>query len=110
MKNIEMIEPINYSKILSLLSKTKLLLTDSGGLQKEAYWSKTPCFTFRKSTEWIETLNRKNNQLINHISNNTKKQILLMLEKNKFTDSHAKNVFGDGHASKKIISLLLKQF
>jgi len=109
-KNIEMINPINYSKTLSLLSQTKLLLTDSGGLQKEAYWSNAPCFTFRKSTEWIETLDRKNNQLINKISNSTKKQILNVLEKTQPSNSHIKNLFGNGHASKKIISILLKQF
>lgn len=111
LSNIRTIEPINYSKTLSLLSRTKLLLTDSGGLQKEAYWSQTPCFTFRKSTEWVETLTSNNNQLITNISNNTKKQILQVLNRNSsYYKKYQKNLFGNGSASKKIVSILLKQF
>jgi len=107
-ENIQMTDPVNYSKMLILLSKTKLLLTDSGGLQKEAYWSNTPCFTFRKSTEWIETLKEKNNFLIPEIYNNTKKKILHILELQNSRNKPLKNYFGDGKASKKIISILLK--
>jgi len=111
LSNIKTIEPINYSKTLSLLSQTKLLLTDSGGLQKEAYWSQTPCFTFRNSTEWIETLTSKNNQLVTNISNNTKKQIFDILNNDiKYDHKHQKNLFGNGHAAEKIISNLTKQF
>ena len=111
LSNIRTIEPINYSKTLSLLSRTKLLLTDSGGLQKEAYWSQTPCFTFRTSTEWIETLTKKNNQLVTNISENTKKQILQVLNGNiSYYKKYQKNLFGNGNASKKIVSILLKQF
>ena len=111
LSNIKTIEPMNYSKTLSLLSETKLLLTDSGGLQKEAYWSQTPCFTFRKSTEWVETLSKKNNQLVTKISNNTKKQIIDVLKnRNRYYTKNTKNLFGDGKASKKIISILVKQF
>ena len=109
--NIRTIEPISYSKTLSLLSQAKLLLTDSGGLQKEAYWAQTPCFTFRRSTEWTETLTTKSNQLVSSISNETKKQILQLLNKN--TSSHKisqRNLFGDGNSAKKIVSVLLKQF
>ena len=109
LSNIKTIDPVNYSKTLSLLSQTKLLLTDSGGLQKEAYWSETPCFTFRKSTEWIETLTSKNNQLITNISNNTKKQIFDILNNDiKYDNKHQKNLFGNGHAAEKIISNLIK--
>jgi UDP-N-acetylglucosamine 2-epimerase len=107
-ENIQMTEPVNYSKMLILLSKAKLLLTDSGGLQKEAYWANTPCFTFRKSTEWIETLKEKNNFLIPEINNNTKKKILHILESQNSRNKPLKNYFGDGKASKKIISILLK--
>ena len=111
LSNIRTIQPINYSKTLSLLSKTKLLLTDSGGLQKEAYWSQTPCFTFRKSTEWTETLTKNNNQLVTNISNNTKKQIIQVLNKNSFSNEKlSNNLFGNGSASKKVVSILLKQF
>lgn len=111
LSNIKIVEPVNYSKTLTLLSQTKLLLTDSGGLQKEAYWSQTPCFTFRNSTEWTETLNKQNNQLVPVISNQTKKQISQILNKKSIMyNSPSKKIFGNGNASKKIISILLKQF
>jgi len=109
LNHMKIIEPISYSKMLLFLSKTKLLLTDSGGLQKEAFWTNTPCITFRKSTEWTETLEGKNNQLIQKISNNTKKQIHHILEKKHSDKQTVKNIFGNGNASKKIISILLKQ-
>ena len=50
--------------ILYLLSKCSILITDSGGLQKEAYWSNKLCFTLRNSTEWIETVESGWNTLI----------------------------------------------
>tara|TARA_B100000029_G_scaffold111910_1_gene104007 strand:- start:299 stop:1363 length:1065 start_codon:yes stop_codon:yes gene_type:complete len=111
LSDIRTVEPVNYSKTLSLLSQAKLLLTDSGGLQKEAYWTQTPCFTFRKSTEWTETLATKSNQLVSNISNETKKQILQILNKNAYSNKRSqKNLFGDGNSAKKIVSVLLKQF
>ena len=42
--------------MLKLLKHAKTVLTDSGGLQKEAFWSKTPCITLRDRTEWVETI------------------------------------------------------
>ena len=47
LKGINTIEPVKYSKMLQLLSEAKLMITDSGGLQKESYWSETPCITIR---------------------------------------------------------------
>jgi len=63
LKGINTIKPVKYSKMLQMLNDAKLLITDSGGLQKEAYWLKTPCITLRKNTEWIETLQGKHNIL-----------------------------------------------
>ena len=108
LSNVNTIESVNYSKMLTLLAKAKLLLTDSGGLQKEAYWSNTTCFTFRKSTEWMETLKEKDNRLVHEISDSTKKQVLHILESKSKRKSSKKNYFGNGNASKKIISILLK--
>ena len=109
LSNIRTIDPVNYSKTLSLLSQTKLLLTDSGGLQKEAYWSQTPCFTFRKSTEWIETLDGKNNLLLKIIDNSNLNKIEKIIEKKSPSSVKKSKTFGDGNASKKIISILRKQ-
>lgn len=55
-KNIQILEPLNYRDFLSLVSGASFVVTDSGGLQKEAYWLGKCCFTVRPNTEWPETL------------------------------------------------------
>ncbi len=54
--NILMTEPLGYLELLALAETAEVIVTDSGGLQKEAYWLRTPCVTLRASTEWIDTV------------------------------------------------------
>jgi len=100
--NIKLIDPLGYLEMLSLLSGSIKVLTDSGGLQKEAYFLNKPCITMREETEWVETLkgNRNiitgaNSDLIVNAVNAT---ISLALQD--------ENLFGDGNASKIIIDAM----
>jgi UDP-N-acetylglucosamine 2-epimerase len=63
--NIILIEPVGYFEMLYFLKKCNAVITDSGGLQKEAYYAKKLCYTLRNQTEWVETLNGNWNTLCN---------------------------------------------
>jgi UDP-N-acetylglucosamine 2-epimerase len=54
--NIKLIEPQGYYNNIELIKNSKMVITDSGGLQKEAYWAGMPCFTLRNETEWLNTV------------------------------------------------------
>ncbi|MCC6019078.1 MAG: UDP-N-acetylglucosamine 2-epimerase, partial [Candidatus Verstraetearchaeota archaeon] len=62
--NVRVVDPVGYVDMFKLLKHARLVLTDSGGLQKEAFWSKTPCVTLRDRTEWVETVEAGVNFLV----------------------------------------------
>lgn len=101
-EGLKIIEPIGYLDMLTLELNSKKIITDSGGVQKEAYFAKVPCVTVREQTEWIETLIDDANILV---GTDTKKIVDAVL---KDVQPSYKPVFGDGHTSEKILDILLK--
>jgi UDP-N-acetylglucosamine 2-epimerase len=63
-EGFKVIEPVPYFKMLSLIDDASVVFTDSGGVQKEAFWLGTPCVTLRDSTEWVETIEANANVLV----------------------------------------------
>ncbi|MBT7189939.1 MAG: UDP-N-acetylglucosamine 2-epimerase (non-hydrolyzing) [Anaerolineae bacterium] len=98
---INLIEPVGYLNMLSLAKNAKTILTDSGGLQKEAYWLAIPCVTLRPETEWVETVNVGWNTLVGA----NKKKILSAVN-NKTMPKERPSIYGDGHAAEKIAKIL----
>ena len=74
-KNVIFIDPQGYFENLGFLYHSDGLITDSGGMQKEAYWLMKRCVTIRMETEWVETLNHNWNQLLFEDLNLLKKRI-----------------------------------
>jgi UDP-N-acetylglucosamine 2-epimerase len=99
-ENIKITEPVGYLNLLQLISKASKVLTDSGGLQKEAFFMNVPCITLRDETEWIETLENG----WNHIVGASEERII---ETTKLANPKVKgNPFGDGKAGEKILEIL----
>jgi len=108
-RNIVLVPPVKYREMLKLTKHARLLLTDSGGLQKEAFWLRTPCITLRENTEWTETVELGANTLVGAEKGSIIKKAREELAHDKSTEvENAANPFGDGKASKKILRILEK--
>jgi len=100
--NLRLIEPVGYLDMLALEKHAKLILTDSGGVQKEAYFAGVPCLVLRSETEWVELVEHGWAKLIGSDFQRIPAEI------EQFADFDGENatLFGDGHASRKISEIL----
>lgn len=106
-RNIEIIDPVGYLDMLNLISHCDLIMTDSGGLQKEAYFFNKKCLTLRDQTEWLELVEVGQNTLVGTETD----KIISAFKKTKNQDTNwKKNIYGDGHTSNQILDHLTKAF
>jgi UDP-N-acetylglucosamine 2-epimerase len=97
-----MIDPLGYLDMLMLEQNADIILTDSGGIQKEAYFFRVPCITLRPETEWVETVEAGWNILVG----TDPARIVQAVAEAKRDDTRPPDLFGDGQASAKIVDCL----
>ena len=107
-KNIKFIDPVSYLDMLKLEKKAKAILTDSGGVQKEAYWLRVPCFTLREETEWVETIKSGWNVLTGTNAKRIVEEVGHLEKRRKHPKG--RKIYGDGKASQKIVRILMRHF
>ena len=107
-KNIKSIGPVSYLDMLQLEKNAKAILTDSGGVQKEAYWLRVPCFTLREETEWLETVGSGWNISVGFEKERIVEEVTRFRKKGPLRMKSTS--FGDGRAGEKIFQILRKRF
>jgi UDP-N-acetylglucosamine 2-epimerase len=100
--NVELRASMGYLPFASAASQARVILTDSGGLQKEAYWYRVPCVTMRPSTEWVDTVAAGANALVDDDPD----AIAAAVASARFPDD-APALYGDGNAGERIAAALL---
>lgn len=100
--NLVLIDPIQYKKMLYLQSQANIIITDSGGIQKEAFFLKKPCIVLRSETEWVELIENKNSVLCPLDAPTLLQQYTTLLAAQP-TYPH---YYGEGNAANKIIATI----
>jgi len=99
--DIPTIDPVGYLDMQALTGQAAVVLTDSGGLQKEAYWHRVPCVTLRPSTEWVDTVDAGANVLVDDDPDALARAVA-----GACFPADAPPLYGDGHASERIADAL----
>ena len=102
LENLVLIDPLGYLDMLLLEKNACMILTDSGGIQKEAYILGVPCITLRPETEWIETVSADWNTIVG-----TDVDMIITATRQPRPPAIPKPVFGDGHAAEKIVATII---
>ena len=104
-ENIKAIDPVGYLDMLILEKNARAILTDSGGIQKEAYIFGVPCVTLREDTEWWETVDAGWNKLVG-----ADPDLILKAVRNPAVPVDRPDLFGDGKAAEKIAELIKEEY
>ena len=99
--NVRAVEPVGYLDMLMLEKNARLILTDSGGIQKEAYFFAVPCVTLRQETAWVETVEAGWNVLVG-----ADRRKIVEAVRSFHPQGERANLFGDGQASVKVVEIL----
>ena len=99
--NIRLIRPLGYLDFAALASQARVIVTDSGGLQKEAYWYGVPCVTARPSTEWVDTVELGANVLVDDDPD-----LLAAAVAQARLPENLPPLYGDGDASHRVAAAL----
>jgi UDP-GlcNAc3NAcA epimerase len=103
-EGVRLTEPLGYAELAALLCQARAVLTDSGGLQKEAYLAGVPCVTLRANTEWVETVQAGWNTLVDLDS--TAALAALEREPPAERSGGEPNLYGDGHAAERCVQAI----
>ena len=101
-ENVKIIEPVGYLEMVYLLEHCKLVMTDSGGLQKEAFFFMKPCITLRDETEWVELVHHGFNTIVGA----DKSKILMAFQSQNYDLDFDIDLYGNGEASANIVQAL----
>ena len=104
--NVKLIEPVGFLDVLSLQQSSSIIITDSGGMQKEAFFQEKPCVTIRSETEWIELLEGGHNRLAKPMVDSIKQKVEEALDASL---DWSIELYGDGQSSQTIAKALLER-
>ena len=106
-QGVTILEPVSYLEMIYLLQSCKMVLTDSGGLQKEAYFFKKPCLTLRDETEWVELVEKGYNTIVGANKEKIIQGFLKIADNSSIEFCNA--LYGEGKAAEIIIQTIKEE-